>query len=311
MGNLHLCNSACGCGRLSQAISAQDRIIGLFDFLSLGPTGYETSLEGWDAKRRRYWTKFLGHEPSDFFYLDNFTNLAENLKDGANSNIKIWQSMDVFGVLFGAWCISALHSLGVSASNIILCQTSNYLHNHVTTGQVEANIILAMRKLWEAYSSATPAPMLRLLSDKSFPSSLAAIVAKILSGFPDRFHGLISPELKVLEICSIHGPMLKNILVECCVQFFDSGEEYSTYIIEGFLKKLNKYQVPLLRITGSLEDVRTASVHLTGAGDDVLSRKLNSITINGFDEWIGGVHVCSPDNLWRWDSEKNILIGRV
>lgn len=309
MGNLHLCNSACGCGRISQIISAQDRIISLFDFLSLGPTGYEISPEKWDAKRRCFWTNFLGKEPSNFFYLDNFTNLAENLRNGVNSNIKIWQSMDIYGDLFGAWCISTLHSLGVPTSNIILCQTSKYLHNEVTASPVEEDVILAMRKLWEAYASATPIPMLSLLSDNTFPSSLATIVTKILARFPDRVHGLIAPELKILEICSAQGPMLKNILVECCVQFSDSGEEYSTYIIEGLLKKLENYQVPLLIITGSFEDVRNASIYLTDAGNSVLSGKVSSIVINGFDEWLGGVHVYAPDNLWYWDSEKKFLDG--
>lgn len=307
MGNLHLCNSACGCGRISQTLSTKNQIVGLFDFLSLGPTGYEISLEKWDAKRRHFWTEFLGKEPSNFFYLDNFTNLAENLKNRTNSNITIWQSADIYGVLFAAWCISALHSLGVSTNKIMLCQTSNYLHNQVTASQSETDAIMTMRRLWEAYASATPAPMLSLLSDKSFPPSLTVFVTKILARFPDRFHGLISPELKLLGICFSHGPTLRNILVECCVQFFDSGEEYSTYIIEGFLKKLGNYPVPLLAITGKLENVQNASIRLTDAGRDVLSGNLNSININGFNEWIGGTHVYAPDNLWHWDSEKRIF----
>lgn len=311
MGSLHLCNSAYGCGSISQILPTQNQVVGLFDFLFLGPTRYETSLEKWDVKRRHFWTEFLGQEPSNFFYLDNFTNLVENLKDETNSNITIWQSVDIYGALFAAWCISALHSLGISTNNIILCQTSNYLHKKVTAGQVEMDVIIAMRKLWEAYASATPEPMLRLLSDKSFPPSLAIFVTKILAKFPDRFHGLISPELKLLEICFSHGPTLRNILVECCIQFFDSGEEYSTYIIEGFLKKLGNYPVPLVAITGDLKNVQNASIRLTDAGRDVLSGNLNSININGFDEWIGGTHVYTPDNLWYWDSEKRVFTGSV
>jgi len=46
---------------------------------------------------------------------------------------------------------------------------------------------------------------------------------------------------------------------------------------------------------------KTAKFQITAAGGAVLADEADFITLNGIDEWLGGVHLHDPENLWRWD----------
>jgi len=66
-------------------------------------------------------------------------------------------------------------------------------------------------------------------------------------------------------------------------------------IVEDFEIELLQHQL----LTPQL--VKTAKFQITAAGEAVLANEADFITLNGIDEWLGGVHLHDPENLWRWD----------
>jgi hypothetical protein len=38
----------------------------------------------------------------------------------------------------------------------------------------------------------------------------------------------------------------------------------------------------------------------------ITNGELVHIELNGFDRWLGGMHLSSPDAIWRWDGSRLI-----
>ena len=47
---------------------------------------------------------------------------------------------------------------------------------------------------------------------------------------------------------------------------------------------------------------------LTAAGAEVLAGRADRVALNGFDRWLGGLHLRAGDGLWRWDAERGALV---
>jgi hypothetical protein len=45
-------------------------------------------------------------------------------------------------------------------------------------------------------------------------------------------------------------------------------------------------------------------VALTATGRSVLAGQLDKVAACGIDRWLGGVHLQSADQLWRWDGAR-------
>ncbi|HEV2884725.1 MAG TPA: hypothetical protein VGW36_07705, partial [Pyrinomonadaceae bacterium] len=54
------------------------------------------------------------------------------------------------------------------------------------------------------------------------------------------------------------------------------------------------------------EFVSKATFSITETGKRVLKSEKDFVSLNGLDQWLGGVHL-RPDNMWRWDKAS----GRV
>jgi len=48
-------------------------------------------------------------------------------------------------------------------------------------------------------------------------------------------------------------------------------------------------------------------VSITEAGLRVLRGREDYIKSNGIDRWLGGVHLCGAEAVWRWDREASRL----
>jgi hypothetical protein len=54
--------------------------------------------------------------------------------------------------------------------------------------------------------------------------------------------------------------------------------------------------------------MRETEAQLTEAGKDVLAGKLNSVTVNGIDDWVCGMHLDSVAGQ-IWFQRNGILVG--
>jgi len=50
-----------------------------------------------------------------------------------------------------------------------------------------------------------------------------------------------------------------------------------------------------------------ARFRLTETGNKVLQGNADFVELNGIDLWLGGVHLSTKENLWRWDKENQAL----
>ena len=48
---------------------------------------------------------------------------------------------------------------------------------------------------------------------------------------------------------------------------------------------------------------------LTAAGAEVLAGRADRVALNGFDRWLGGLHLRAEAGLWRWDAERGGLVA--
>ena len=53
---------------------------------------------------------------------------------------------------------------------------------------------------------------------------------------------------------------------------------------------------------------KIVSVALTDTGRSVLAGQLDRVAICSIDRWLGGVHLQSGGQLWRWDDTKHRVI---
>lgn len=47
---------------------------------------------------------------------------------------------------------------------------------------------------------------------------------------------------------------------------------------------------------------------LTAAGRDVLAGRADHVRLNAVDRWLGGVHLGTGHEDWRWDSARNAVV---
>jgi hypothetical protein len=165
---------------------------------------------------------------------------------------------------------------------------------------------------WAAYRSPDPTAIERLLDgDTSALAFLSATLTRHLEEFPDTRSGLARSEQNILRAISDGAERPRDIyhvsqLPEEAVYLGDSS-------VWARLTALAEGPVPLIRqLDGApftpptayppSDDFLAQGLGLTEAGRDVLVGNLDWIAAHSINSWRGGVHLRSPDAIWRWDA---------
>jgi hypothetical protein len=176
---------------------------------------------------------------------------------------------------------------------------------------------LAVRA-WSAYSNPDPTRIEQLLQEGTEDLRyLHKAFSAHLERFPWTGSGLNSVELKTLESVSDgprkFGDLFENVTGSNAVFSHGMGDmEFSAYLV-GLAEGEN----PLIRMDNfpgilTQEVPRRAlgkwTIRITDHGKDVLKGRQDSIELRGIDRWLGGVHLKSPDQVWRWDPSTSRLV---
>jgi hypothetical protein len=165
---------------------------------------------------------------------------------------------------------------------------------------------------WDAFREPTPEALdnLRRTDTAALPY-LAAAVARFLQEYPWTTDGLSRSERRLLELAA-PGPI---DLMAAFPRMHEGEDAYyitDTSIAE-MAETLSRTAPPLLTLASG----RTAESHplqgsvmLTDAGRAVLAGQLDRIAACGIDRWLGGVHLRSGAELWRWDDENQRITRR-
>jgi hypothetical protein len=174
------------------------------------------------------------------------------------------------------------------------------------------------RLAWAAYANPDPTSIEQLLEEaEELPFLFRALQAH-LERFPSTRNGLNNVEYRTLDILK-DGPRkfpdLFN-LVRSGEGVFSHGLgdlQFTAYLLEladsdSALLRMEHFpgvlpSDPAKRNTGKW------NVKITDLGKDVLKGREDNIKRRGIDRWLGGVHLKSPESVWRWDPDSRRLVS--
>ena len=172
----------------------------------------------------------------------------------------------------------------------------------VTASQLE----LAARA-WQAYRSDDPRELERLLqaSTNALPFLKGALRLQ-LARFPSTRNGLNRIENTGLELVSRGATRF----VELFSQFVEAQPDYGLGDAQFWnaVQRLTQGAAPLLTNKTEASSMFESSFEITEAGNAVLNGAADNVTLNGMDEWLGGVHLLGHENIWRWDETQQKLV---
>jgi hypothetical protein len=159
---------------------------------------------------------------------------------------------------------------------------------------------------WQAFREPTPEALdnVRRTDTAALPY-LAAALARFLQEYPWTRDGLSRTERRLLELADAGS-------VELAAAFprMHDGED-AYYITDSSLadlaQTLSRISPPLLTFaSGRIADpeLLQGSVTITEMGRAVLAGQRDRIAACGIDRWLGGVHLQSDADLWRWDEKR-------
>jgi RNA polymerase sigma factor (sigma-70 family) len=174
--------------------------------------------------------------------------------------------------------------------------------------------------LWQAYASPDPRQLEELLEERKDELAGCALTFAYdafkthLSRLPSASNGLGIVEQTTLQALAegTDTPLELFRQVTDSLHMLGMGDlEYWKY-----LRALSAGGQPLIIIEGAAEwaDFRAIpeflnrKVMLTALGEKVLKGAADRITVQGIDEWYGGVHLHGNEVPWRWDSSAGRLI---
>ena len=161
-------------------------------------------------------------------------------------------------------------------------------------------------RVWLAFREPTPEALDRLRhTDTTALPYLAPALARFLEEYPWTIDGLSRTERRLLQLAD-PGP----VNLTAVFPRMHDGEDFY-YVTDCSLavmaEALSRTSPPLLTRAASHTDdgeVLHRSVMLTDLGRAVLAGQQDRIAACGIDRWLGGVHLQSGANLWRWDAAR-------
>jgi hypothetical protein len=162
------------------------------------------------------------------------------------------------------------------------------------------------RRAWHALCAPTPVALDELRQDhRSALPYLVPAITRFLQEYPWTTDGLSRTERRLLELASGDGIELWTAFP----RMHEGGGVY--YVTDASLaalaEALSRTSPPLLTLDLSRAAegrVLRGLVALTATGRSVLAGQLDKVAACGIDRWLGGVHLQSAEQLWRWDGAR-------
>jgi hypothetical protein len=152
---------------------------------------------------------------------------------------------------------------------------------------------------WSAFCSPDPTRIEALLAhDTSALPFLAGALRRHLQQFPSVESGLARTERQILH-AALEGRHTFPTLF-AAEQRMEERIFMGDTALQRWARRLAECRHPLLSIAEGVYRV-------TGLGRDALAGSVDHLRLNGINRWLGGVHLCGHDALWRWDERAGRL----
>jgi hypothetical protein len=162
---------------------------------------------------------------------------------------------------------------------------------------VASDHVRAARAAWDAFRAPDPRGVENAAAspDERLPF-VAPALRRLLEELPGARDGLSRTERQLLSAVAAGAGSREHAFLAA------SEQEEARFLGDDTaferLRELASGPHPLL----------TSELTLTDAGADVLAGRADRVALNGFDRWLGGVHLRAGNGLWRWDAERGTLV---
>lgn len=229
----------------------------------------------------------------------------------AQSEVILWFEHDLFCFFNFVYLLTRLAkhprvSAIWSEQSIGLMDPDEMMQRFESRPAVTPSMVKIANGVWRAYTDPDPGSLQSLMRNHSdFPFVREAILLH-LSRYPSVHNGLGALENRALSILAA-GPLDFGALfnqLNSEVPRFSFGDNE----VMRMLWHMANVAVPLVTMTRANGDPPPKTlVTITPAGTNVLEGKVDALSVNPLDTWLGGVHL-TGENVWRWDEAEGKLI---
>ncbi|HEU4477942.1 MAG TPA: hypothetical protein VFR80_05445 [Pyrinomonadaceae bacterium] len=181
---------------------------------------------------------------------------------------------------------------------------------------VSATQLDLAQQAWKAYRSADPRALEQFLQhDTSQLPFLKSALQLQLARYPSVRNGLNRIESKGLELINNGASLFADLFPRFSES--EAGYGFGDAQLWNALQRLIKVRQPLLLSSNGVSSperkflpdaISRYTFSLTDTGKAVLNGSADAVSLNGIDEWLGGVHLQGHSNVWRWDEANNQLV---
>lgn len=304
--------------------SKNDDMLIFRDVLSCGPVKEYINSDEWQLYREHFWSKVCA---DDVHSMKTFSSMARDFythfHDIENRNqCKLWLGTGLSDQLLLAFVVKLFEIFNFDYNKLNIYQFETYKNSNGHVYQVQgigllnpeqiqkqanpfkltADQIKYNLSVWEAYTQPIPELIIRLINENNETMPLLKkAISCLYNRFPKSSNGLTDWDESLLKGSLIEGPKAHMIIGFSMAAGMDGldycGDSYLYHRLKNLAKpSLNK---PLLKINPMNKSMKETQVGITEFGKLALENKVNVITENGIDDWIGGVHLSSEaNNIW-------------
>ncbi len=291
------------------------------DILHDGPVPKELALEDLSKIRSKFIISKGWGLPEDIE--QDFIDRDNALKSfGKYEKVILWFEHDLYDQLQILQILDWFHLKGEKKVNLSIICTDKYL-GYLSPDEIKALLqyqepvtekhLLLSSKAWAAFREKSPEPWFQLLiDDTSALPFLEGAIIRMLEEYPNCSNGLSRTAQQTLKIISEGENRPQKVFSR-----YQESEDRKFLGDSSFwviLKELLESKPPLLSLSEgeklTLPINPNQELTITPTGREVLAGKRSWLEITKLERWLGGVHL-TPDNIWYWDSNSNLLIKKT
>ena len=315
---LHIVLGSSAAGVLRQAFDLPRHSLLIHDdLLSCGPLIPLRSIDEWRKQREKYLRTLYPFEFAFDSAHRDLLSCTEDLRD--SQKVTLWLGTGVADQLLLAWLIQLFRLLNVDLNKLQVIQFSiepNSRYEVLGIGMLNADklkehpepfvpdqvAIDSLDKAWSAITNSSPFQLIEFLESEPGPlpflqRSLQSLVVR----FPDLESGLSLWDFELLRQVVEKGPTAAKVVGFTIIRLIDHLDCVGDAYLFSRLKRLGDPSLnqPLVMLSGNTSELRETEVLPTDTGKAVLDGAVNAVTLNGIDDWVGGIHLDSAaDNVW-------------
>jgi hypothetical protein len=225
-----------------------------------------------------------------------------------HEEVVLWFEHDLYDQLQLIQILEWFHAQADAVPRLSLISTDGYL-GRLTGPQlaglwprrhtVAASELQLARSAWQAFRAPDPCGIEELLrGDTAALPFLAGALLRHLQQFPWVENGLSRTERQILELVEAGHRDFASLFAA------DRDREERVFMGDaGFARHVNGLCACRHPLLGN----QSGEYALTRTGREVLASRADHIRLNGINRWLGGVHLCGAESLWRWDDRRRRL----